>query len=97
MISRVALSLILAASTSHASGYNISVIAGTGSTSGSIGDGGPGTSAKRRNPRGLAVDKTNSNLYISEYGNSRVRRLSLLTGIITTFAGTIYLSIYMPA
>ena len=76
--------------------YNISVIAGTG-TGPYNGDDQQGTSATLYSPYAVAVDKTNSNLYISDCHSHRVRRLSLLTGIITTFAGTIYLSIYMPA
>ena len=70
--------------------YNISVIAGTGSTSGPIEDDRPvtGTSAKFSYPYAVAVNKTNSNLYISDYSNHRVRKLSLSTGIITTFTGT---------
>ena len=71
---------------SQGQGYDISVIAGTGTASYS-GDGGPGTSAALNGPYAVAVDKTNSNLYISDYYNHRVRRLSLSTGIITTFAG----------
>ena len=68
--------------------YNISVIAGMGSASGPIGDGGPVTSATLYYPYAVAVDKTSSNLYISDLFNHRVRKLSLSTGIITTFPGT---------
>ena len=81
------LSLLLAASIRITRGQNpyISVIAGTGS-GGYNGDNIQGTSATLSQPYAVAVDKTNSNLYISS--DHRVRRLSLSTGIITTFAGT---------
>jgi len=63
----------------------ITTFAGTG-TSGFSGDGGPATAAEMSSPGGLAVDL--GNLYIGDYGNSRVRRVDLATGTITTFAGT---------
>lgn len=62
----------------------ITTVAGNGST-GYSGDGIPATSASVFLPRGVAVDKT-GNLYISEYGNSRIRKVSA-SGIISTFAG----------
>ena len=83
--SALLLALLLAAC--RAQNYNISVIAGTGANSYS-GDGGQGTSAALYYPYAVAVDKTNSNLYISDCFNNRVRKLSLSTGIITTYAGT---------
>ncbi len=39
------------------------------------------------NPRGLAVD-THGNLYISDTGNNRIRRIDGSNGIVTTVAGT---------
>lgn len=70
----------------------INTVAGNGSLGyyllGSIGDGGPATSAGF-GPTGLfagvAVD-TSGNLYISDPGNKRVRKVDS-KGIITTFAG----------
>jgi uncharacterized repeat protein (TIGR01451 family) len=58
------------------------VFAGGG---GSLGDGGPATSAQLSGPRGLAVDGT-GNVYIGDAGNTRVRKVDL-NGTITTFAG----------
>jgi len=63
----------------------ISLFAGTG-VRGSSGDGGPATSANLNQPMGTALDSA-GNLYIAEYLNARVRKVSP-SGIITTFAGT---------
>jgi len=63
----------------------ITTFAGTG-VGGFSGDGGPATAAQISTPYWLAVDS--QNLYIAEYGNNRVRRVDLATGIITTVAGT---------
>jgi uncharacterized protein (TIGR03437 family) len=63
----------------------ISAFAGTGQ-SGFSGDGGPATSATFSfQIRGLAVGSDGS-VYISDYGNNRVRRVDP-SGIISTFAG----------
>jgi sugar lactone lactonase YvrE len=64
----------------------ITTIAGTGAT-GFSGDGGPATSASFDKVRGLALD-TAGNLYISEQGSYRVRKITGSTGIITTVVGT---------
>ncbi len=57
-------------------------VAGNGSSDG-LGDGGPATQASMR-PNGITVDST-GNFYVA--GNSRVRRVDVETGIITTVAG----------
>jgi len=49
------------------------------------GDGGPATSAYLNAPRGVAV--ANGYLYISDTNNHRIRRVDLLTGLISTIAG----------
>ena len=64
----------------------ITTIAGTG-TQGYGGDGGPATSAQLTYPYGVAVDD-NGNVYISDWGNGRIRKVSAATGVITTIAGT---------
>ncbi len=76
----------------------ISTIAGNGSGLGTIlappssgsctfsGDGGPAASATLCDPAELAFDKTGS-LYVADFGNARVRRISP-AGIITTVAGS---------
>ena len=63
----------------------ISTIAGIG-RSGFGGDGGPATSARLKNPKGLALFE--DTLYIADGGNNRIRAVDLATGIITTVAGT---------
>lgn len=63
----------------------ITTIAGTGRR-GFSGDGGPATSARLYNPYGVAVDDR-GNVYIADWGNHRVRRVSP-GGRITTIAGT---------
>lgn len=62
----------------------ISTVAGNGEQYFGAGDGGPATEALVSHPGGVALDG-NGNLLISE--GSRVRRVDLRTGIITTVAG----------
>jgi hypothetical protein len=62
----------------------ITTVAGNG-TGGYSGDGGKATSAKINQPSGLAIDKK-GNLYIGDWGNNVVRKVST-SGIITTIAG----------
>ena len=64
----------------------ISTIAGTGTSSYS-GDNGAATSAALNNPHGVGLD-TAGNVYIADTGNHRIRKVTISTGIITTFAGT---------
>ena len=53
---------------------------------GSLGDGGPATSAYLSGPASIAFD-SNGNLYIADSGNNRVRKVSATTAIISTVAG----------
>jgi sugar lactone lactonase YvrE len=68
-----------------APGGVISTVAGTG-TAGFSGDGGPATAAQVNAPEDLAVDAA-GNLYIADYLNNRVRKVTP-GGLISTFAGT---------
>lgn len=63
----------------------ISTVAGTGSTAGYSGDGGPATQANLASPYGLGFDAA-GNLFFSDGGNRRIRKIDTL-GIITTVAG----------
>ena len=65
---------------------NISTICGTG-VEGSFGDGGAAIAARLYNPNRVAVDRT-GNIYIVDWGNSRIRKIDNRTGTITTIAGT---------
>lgn len=70
----------------------ITTIAGTG-TFGYSGDGGQATSAQLNLPNGVAVDSA-GNLYISDSGNSVVRKVAAGTGVISTYAGSRSASTY---
>lgn len=63
----------------------IHTLTGSG-ISGFTGDGGPASAAKVAHPQTLCVDKLN-NLYILDASNSRIRKISGTTNIITTVAG----------
>jgi uncharacterized protein (TIGR03437 family) len=62
-----------------------STIAGTGSTGVFSGDGGPAVNAAISLPTAVSVDQQ-GNLYITDFGNARVRKIS--NGTITTAAGS---------
>jgi hypothetical protein len=64
----------------------ISTVAGTGK-SGFGGDGGPGTKAQLSEPHSIQFDRA-GNLYICDIRNHRIRKLDMVTGVITTFLGT---------
>jgi sugar lactone lactonase YvrE len=63
----------------------ITTIAGTG-VAGFSGDNGPAIHATLTYPLCLAIDSA-GNLYITDAGNQRVRRVDAMTGVITTVAG----------
>ncbi len=64
----------------------VTTVAGTG-IDGFSGDGGAATSAAMAFPRGVAVDEA-GNVYIADSNNSRIRKVTVATGVITTVAGT---------
>ncbi len=63
----------------------ITTIAGNG-TSGYSGDGGPAIDAKISRPYGLCSDNT-GNVYFADLNNNVVRKVNVLTGVISTIAG----------
>ncbi len=63
----------------------INTIAGVGGVSGFYGDNGPATASTVIDPEGVAVDGI-GNVYITEAGNHRIRKVNS-AGIITTIAG----------
>jgi trimeric autotransporter adhesin len=65
----------------------ISTVVGTGGISGYSGDGGAATSAKLYDPKSVAFDPID-NLYIADTNNQVIRKVTALTGNISTFAGT---------
>jgi RHS repeat-associated protein len=62
----------------------VSTVAGSDG-SGSNGDGGPATAARLFDPKGITFGRDGS-LYIADYGNDRIRKVTS-DGIITTVAG----------
>jgi|GEM_PF-969054 len=64
---------------------NISTVVGTG-TEGYSGDGGAATSAELDRPAGIAFDSS-GNMYIADYGNSRIRKVDS-DGNISMVAGS---------
>src|SRR5207248_8765716 len=64
----------------------ITTVVGTG-TNGYSGDGGPASAAELNYPSGVAVDAA-GDLYISDTGNERIRKVDTSTGLISTIVGT---------
>ena len=64
----------------------IQTVAGSGTTSGYSGDGGPANQAVFNEPKGIFLDPA-GDLYIADFLNGRIRVVNVLTGIVTTIAG----------
>jgi hypothetical protein len=64
----------------------INTIVGSGAF-GNAGDGGPAMAAEFYSIRSSCFDASN-NFYVVDNGDSKVRKINLITGIITTFAGS---------
>jgi hypothetical protein len=64
----------------------IQTVAGSGTSSGDSGDGGPANQAVFNEPKGIWLDPA-GDLYIADFLNGRIRVVNVLTGIVTTIAG----------
>lgn len=64
----------------------VTTIAGAGGR-GFGGDNGLAIASKLNSPRGLAFDYDEKNLFIADYDNRRVRKINMITGMISTVAG----------
>jgi Bacterial Ig-like domain (group 3)/NHL repeat len=69
----------------NASSQDITTIAGNGSE-GFFGDGATAISAQFNQPWGVTVSVSGA-LYIADFGNNRIRKIDMVTGIVTTVAG----------
>jgi sugar lactone lactonase YvrE len=64
----------------------ITTLAGTPGSCGYSGDGGAATSAMLNQPQKAVADST-GNVYIADFYNCAIRKVTVATGIITTYAG----------
>ncbi|HTB05610.1 MAG TPA: T9SS type A sorting domain-containing protein [Bacteroidia bacterium] len=64
----------------------ITTVAGHDSIAGYSADGGLADTTELNGPKGVAVDKW-GNIYIADYSNNIIRKVTASTGIITTIAG----------
>ncbi len=63
----------------------VSTFAGTGGMAGNAD--GTGTAASFDDPSGIAVDKIGGNIYVADFNNHTIRKITP-TGVVTTLAGT---------
>ncbi len=61
-------------------------LAGTGSAGSA--DNAMGTSASFNAPQGIAIDSTNTNLYVADTGNHKIRKIVISSTAVTTIAGS---------
>ena len=80
-----AIIVLIFSQTQNAQAQYISTVVGNGIDS-FAGDNGPATAAMCGWVARVAVD-TNGNIYFGDYSNSRIRKISGVTGIVTTVAG----------
>jgi hypothetical protein len=77
--------LVLAMGSAYVQAQTISTYAGT-TTAGNSGDNGPANQAELNYPSGVGTDSS-GNLYIADFSNNQVRKVTLSSGTITAFAG----------
>jgi len=78
--------VVLLAYIQQLSAQTITTVTGTGG-GGFSGDGGQATNATISAPTGVGVDAS-GNIYIADFNNNAIRKVTVATGIITTVAGT---------
>ncbi len=83
----IAIGLVLSAglSATATSSYDISTIAGSNTASFS-GDGSAATAATLNGPRGVFLDSAR-NVYIADYNNNHIRKITASSGVISSIAG----------
>jgi sugar lactone lactonase YvrE len=65
----------------------VATVLGTG-VAGGTGDGGPGIQAEVNWPHSVSLDASGRTLLVADSANHRIRRLDLVSGTVTTVAGT---------
>lgn len=69
------------------SGGQVSTIAGDEQTQIPGFKDGPAATALFNSPSGIAIDPTTGDLIVADFGNDRIRRISITSGMVTTMAG----------
>lgn len=67
-------------------GAVVTTLAGTAGSTGTTD--GTGSSARFNTPNFIAIDSTGTNLYLTDDGNNRIRKIVAASGVVTTLAGT---------
>jgi len=65
----------------------VTTIAGSSTGTGGFKDG-TGSDALFWGPEGITIDPTGTNLYVTDTGNYRIRKIAIATGVVTTLAGS---------
>lgn len=78
--------LIILSFYNNVSGQIITTVAGNG-TYGNGGNGGPATNAQFKHQLDIVTDKA-GNIYVADTDNDVIRKIDIVTGIITIYAGT---------
>ena len=63
----------------------VSTLAGSGGAGAADGT---GTAATFNTPYGITIDSTNTNLYVTDKGNNKIRKIVLATAVVSSFTGT---------
>ncbi len=66
----------------------VTTLAGTAGPAGVGNVDGTGAAALFREPMGLAIDSSGTNLYVADRNNHNIRKIVIATGVVTTLAGS---------